>query len=160
MSAPTLFSPITKIFPQNKPIFLGKGVPGTEITVCQSNTGSFLAKTTVDQNGCWLAQSTVELPQGKYAFTAYPTATYEYAPNTDFYVEQNVQPPTQILVVGTIYVYQTSVGLQSGSRQVDASGHWILPLETLPLDKDLVLKPDGTVAVRLTQLENGTWVSG
>ncbi|MFK3826282.1 hypothetical protein ACI2KL_29420 [Pseudomonas yamanorum] len=94
MSAPTVFSPITKIFPQNRPIFLGKGAPGTEITVCQSNTGIGLAKTIVDTNGSWLVRSAVELPAGIYAFTAYTTSTGEYAANTNVYIEANVQPPT------------------------------------------------------------------
>jgi hypothetical protein len=94
MSAPTVFSPITKIFPQNRPIFLGKGAPGTEITVCQSNTGIGLAKTIVDTNGSWLVRSAVELPVGIYTFTAYTTTTGEYAANTNVYIEANAQPPT------------------------------------------------------------------
>ncbi|WP_294734457.1 hypothetical protein, partial [uncultured Pseudomonas sp.] len=97
MSAPLLFSPLTQIFPQNKPIFLGKGTPGAEVTICQSNTAAVLAKTIADTNGSWLVQSSVELPVGKYSVSAYHSGANEYATNVPFMVEDNSQSSVPVV---------------------------------------------------------------
>ncbi|PTT33349.1 Ig-like domain-containing protein, partial [Pseudomonas sp. HMWF021] len=108
MSAPILFSPLNKTEPKNKPVFIGKGTPGTEIIVCQSVTGLQLARVLVDSNGSWLVQSAVELPEGDYSISAYPAGTYEYAPNTPFYVGTKTgSEPTSVLTDGTPPVITT-----------------------------------------------------
>ena len=168
MSAPILFSPITKHFPQNKPLFLGKGTPGTEITVCQSgNSTKILAKTTVDSNGSWLVQSAVELPEGGYSISAYRTGTTDYAANTPFYVaplNPILTSPTTVdslrpLLKGKaaanaiVYVYLQGGGTLFGKPQANQNGDW-----ELQLSQDL--RPDTTPLSLAEFSAAGVQVSG
>ncbi|WP_347927932.1 Ig-like domain-containing protein [Pseudomonas helvetica] len=178
MSAITVFQPITKLHPQDKPLFSGKTAPEKSLNVCQSKTGLVLAKTTSDKNGSWLVRSSVSLPEGEYSISAYVEGTSVYADNVPFVVEAlssgalpNGSAPTvtssttvttlRPLLKGkatanaTVHVYQANGGL-FGSAIADKNGDW-----ELQLTQDLSVSASGTSDIALIAYNTaGAPVSG
>ncbi|MBU6961677.1 hypothetical protein KRR23_28570, partial [Pseudomonas sp. CVAP len=167
MSAITVFQPITKLHPQDKPLFSGKTAPEKSLNVCQSGTGRVLAKTTSDKNGSWLVRSSVSLPEGEYSISAYVEGTSVYADNVPFIVEAlssgalpsgSAPTVTSSTTVTTLrpllegkaaadtiaYVYQAGGSVLFGKTPADRNGDW-----ALQLPQDLGVSASGTSELSL-----------